>query len=123
MTNSAVDKVAGILLGVKLTAFKDKAVRDILLKDYLAVRKEAKAMGEEQSELVNKFNADWKDNRESEEYRRALQDLNDTIRGIMEREVEVAITPVGMDAFMDEIKDDHLTFEQIAILAENGLLT
>lgn len=122
MTNSAVDKVAGILFGVKLTAIQDKVIRTTLLKDYLAIRKEAKALGEEQSELVNKFNADWKDNRESEDYRRALEDLNNTIRGIMEREVEVSISPVGMDAFMSEIKDEALTFEQIAILTENGIL-
>lgn len=124
MKRGAADKIAGILFGIKLNTISDKVVKNTMLKNYLALRKVAKELAEEQTELVEKFNEDWKDSKDekSNEYRTALKDLDNAIKTMLEREVEVDITPVGMDAFMANVKDESLTFEQIAILSENGIL-
>lgn len=119
-----IDRIAGILLGIKLTNIEDEIVKNNLLRNFLAVRKYAKEFGDEQQELVAKFNEDMKDitDRNSTEYHRAVVDLNNAIGLAGQREVEVQITPVGLDAFMASVKDDTLTFEQIAILTDNGIL-
>ena len=118
-----IDRIAGILLGIKLTNIEDEIVKNNLLRTFLAVRKFAKEFGDEQQELVAKFNEDLKDtDRNSPEYQRALADLNKAIGLAGQREVEVQVTPVELDAFMASVKDDALTFEQTAILSENGIL-
>ena len=119
-----IDRIAGILLGIKLTNIEDEIVKNNLLRTFLAVRKYAKEFGDEQQELVAKFNEDMKDitDRNSPEYHKAVVDLQKAIGIAGQREVEVQVTPVGLDAFMASVKDDTLTFEQTAILSENGIL-
>lgn len=124
ITRTLADRVAGVLSGMKLTAIADKVTKNTLLKDFLAVRKIAKELGEEQQELVDKFNQEWSGHRDENDanYKKALDDVTAMLKSLAEEEVEVDVTPIGMDAFMVHVKDDILTFEQIAILQDGGLL-
>lgn len=123
MKKNDADRMAGILAGLKLTCIKDKVVRNTLLNDYLALRKVAKELKEEQQELVDKFNQEWggADKEKNDEYRKALDDVAAMLKSLAEEECDVTVKPVDMDAFLVNVKEE-LTFEQIAILQDGGLL-
>jgi hypothetical protein len=123
MKKNDADRMAGILAGLKLTGIKDKVVRTTLLNDYLALRRIAKELKEEQQELVDKFNQEWggADKEKNDEYRKALDDVTAMLKSLAEEETDVTLKPVDMDAFMVNVKEE-LTFEQIAILQDGGLL-
>lgn len=123
MKKNDADRMAGILAGLKLTGIKDKVVRNTLLNDYLALRKVAKELKDEQQELVDKFNQEWSgaDKEKNEEYRKALDDVAAMLKSLAEEETDVTLKPVDMDAFMVNVKEE-LTFEQIATLQDGGLL-
>ena len=123
MKKNDADRMAGILAGLKLTGIKDKVVRTTLLNDYLALRRIAKELKEEQQELVDKFNQEWggADKEKNDEYRKALDDVTAMLKSLAEDETDVTLKPVDMDAFMVNVKEE-LTFEQIAILQDGGLL-
>lgn len=123
MKKNDADRMAGILSGLKLTGIKDKVVRTTLLNDYLALRRIAKELKEEQQELVDKFNQEWggADKEKNDEYRKALDDVTAMLKSLAEEETDVTLKPVDMDAFMVNVKEE-LTFEQIAILQDGGLL-
>lgn len=123
MKKNDADRMAGILSGLKLTGIKDKVVRTTLLNDYLALRRIAKELKEEQQELVDKFNQEWggADKEKNDEYRKALDDVTAMLKSLAEEECDVTVKPVDMDAFLANVKEE-LTFEQIAILQDGGLL-
>ena len=123
MKKNDADRMAGILAGLKLTGIKDKVVRTTLLNDYLALRRIAKELKEEQQELVDKFNQEWggADKEKNDEYRKALDDVTAMLKSLAEEETDVTLKPVDMDAFMVNVKEE-LTFEQIAILQDGCLL-
>lgn len=123
MKKNYADRMAGILAGLKLTGIKDKVVRTTLLNDYLALRRIAKELKEEQQELVDKFNQEWggADKEKNDEYRKALDDVTAMLKSLAEEETDVTLKPVDMDAFMVNVKEE-LTFEQIATLQDGGLL-
>lgn len=123
MKKNDADRMAGILAGLKLTGIKDKVVRTTLLNDYLALRRIAKELKEEQQELVDKFNQEWggADKEKNDEYRKALDDVTAMLKSLAEEETDVTLKPVDMDAFMVNVKEE-LTFEQIATLQDGGLL-
>ena len=123
MKKNDADRMAGILAGLKLTGIKDKVVRTTLLNDYLALRRIAKELKEEQQELVDKFNQEWggADKEKNDEYRKARDDVTAMLKSLAEEECDVTVKPVDMDAFLANVKEE-LTFEQIAILQDGGLL-
>ena len=132
MKLSTINTIAGILSGMKLNKISDKKGKSALLKNYLALRKALKQAQEDQQEIVRKFQDDWKDElaeveafrKESkpvvghEDYLEAEVDANKAIRDIFEQEVDLTLSPVKIDIFVDE----ELTLEQLALLEENGLI-
>ena len=132
MKLSTINTIAGILSGMKLNKISDKKAKSALLKNYLALRKALKQAQEDQQEIVRKFQDDWKDELAEveafrkedkpvvghEDYLDAEVDANKAIRDIFEQEVDLTLSPVKMDVFVDE----ELTLEQLALLEENGFI-
>lgn len=129
-----INTTASILSGMKLNKIEDKKAKAALLKDYLALRKVAKAALEDKNEIISKFQEDWKDEladvqsfRDKKEpvvghdaYLEAERDANEAIQDILLREVDVELTKVDMTVFTGF--SDDITFEQIAFLLEVGLI-
>lgn len=136
MRLSTVNIIAGILSGIKINKISDKVVKSTLVNDYLYLRKFVKEADEQRRELTEKFQSDWAEELEAvnafrmegkpvvghKEYLDAELDANKAIQDIFAAEVEVAVKAVKMDAFLAACGNEELTFEQIAILQENGLL-
>ena len=136
MKISVVNAIAGILSGIKINKITDKAVKTALVNDYLHLRKFAKEADDERQELVSKFQADWAEELASvnafrkegkpvighDAYLEAEIDANKAIQDLFAREVEVSLKPVKMDAFLTACGGEELTFEQLAVLQENGLI-
>lgn len=137
MKLSIINAAAGILGGIKLNKISDKKIKTALLKDYLMMRNTVKQAGDDQQEIVHKFQDDWADElakveafrKENkpvvghDEYLDAERDANKAIQAVFSQEVELGIVPVKMDDFMGAIsRDEEITFEQIALLEECGII-
>lgn len=136
MKSSVVNTLAGILAGMKLNRIMDKDVKSALLADYLVLRKQFKSWQADQQELINKFQEDWRDDMVAvralrkenkpvegyDEYLSAEADANAALQELMDSEVEVEIRPVKLDKFLASISEEDLNFEQVAFMAENGLI-
>lgn len=118
-----VNTLVKILGGVKIMKVTDKGLRTDLLNDYLHLRGFARKSEEAQREVVDKFNADWRDaNTDSIEYKTALVALNEVVGKILSEEVDVEIKPVSVSDFMAIPETDSVTLEQVAFLMEWGVL-
>lgn len=129
-----IDRILGILSGVKISKIADKEAKDALLKDYIAMRKHLKPAQEDKDEIIRKFQEDWGDELAAvEKYRRekkpvvghldyldAERDADKAIQDLFSREVDITITPVSFEAF-DGVSDT-LTLEQVAFLQDNGII-
>ena len=129
------DTLAGILDKVNFYRFEDKSLKVVLTRNFVALRRVAKQAVADQSELVKKFQSDWKDEIEEvqalrdkgepivghEAYLTAEADGVEAITGIFDAEVDITLEPVALDAFVKELNGE-VTPEQVAILEENGLL-
>lgn len=123
-----------ILAGIKINHIEDKDAKAALLKDYLALRKVAKAAEADRDEIVRKFQDDWLEELPAvEKFRRdgkpvvghldyleAERDANKAIVDTFAQEVDIAIVPVKMDAISAFSED--ITLEAVAALADNGII-
>lgn len=133
MKTTTVDQLAGILGKVNFYRFESKEMKVALNKNYLALRKIVKQATADQSEIVKKFQEDWKDEIAAvqkfrdvqkpveghEAYLKAEAETVDIIQNLYDAEADVTIVPVDMTAFVSELNGD-ITPEQVAILADNG---
>ena len=136
MKLSTINAIAGILSGMKINRITDKEVKTALVNDYLHLRRIVKDADEERRELVEKFQADWREElAEIESYRsqgkavegheaylEAERDANRAIADIFNTDVETRLKGVKMEDFVGAIGNEELTFEQIAFLQDNGLI-
>ena len=136
MKLSTINAIAGILSGMKINRITDKEVKTALVNDYLHLRRIVKDADEERRELVEKFQADWREElAEVESFRRegkpveghdayleAERDANGAIQDIFNADVETRLKGVKMEDFVGAIGNEELTFEQIALLAEAGII-
>lgn len=136
LTNNNAIAITNILSGMKLNKITDKAVKNALVWDYIALRKVARDANADTQEVITKFQDDWKEAiipvrtlREADkpivgydEYLDAEKDANATIAAILEKETDVDIRPVGLERFLNAIDDDELSFEQVAVLKDFGLI-
>lgn len=136
MKISVVNAIAGVLSGIKINKITDKAVKTALVNDYLHLRKFAKEASNDAEELRKKFREDWADELDAivelrqsgkpvvghKEYLDAERDANQAIQALYDNDVEVSLKPVKMDAFLTACGGEELTFEQLAVLQENGLI-
>lgn len=136
MKISTINILAGILSGIKINKIKDKDVKTALVNDFLHLRRFVKKAEEDRQEIVKKFQSDWseelplveafrRENKPVEghkDYLEAENDANLSIMEIFNEDVETKLKPVPMDAFIDELGEDLITLEQIAILEECGIL-
>ena len=126
--------LAEILAGMKINKVVNKEAKAALLKDYLALRKEAKQADADREEIVRKFQDDWAEElpriesfrRQGKpvvghlDYLEAEKDANKAISDIFSQEVDIDLTAVPIDA-LDAVSED-ITLEQIALLQENGII-
>ena len=123
-----------ILAGIKINRIEDKDAKAALLKDYLALRKVAKAAEADRDEIVRKFQDDWREElpavekfrREGKpvvghlDYLEAERDANKAIVDTFSQEVDIDLSPVRMDAISAFSED--ITLEAVAALADNGII-
>ena len=123
-----------ILAGIKINRIEDKDAKAALLKDYLAIRKVAKAAEADRDEIVRKFQDDWREElpavekfrREGKpvvghlDYLEAERDANKAIVDTFSQEVDIDLAPVKMDAISAFSED--ITLEAVAALADNGII-
>lgn len=126
--------LAEILAGLKINKVEDKEAKATLLKDYLALRREAKSADADREEIVRKFQDDWAEELPKiESFRRkgkpvvghldyleAEKDANKAISAIFSQEADIDLAPVKLDAISAFSED--ITLEQIAFLQENGII-
>ena len=136
MKLSTLNIIAGILSGMKLNKISDKEVKTALVNDYLHIRRFVKDAEEQRKELVEKFQADWRDELSAvEEFRRegkpvvghkeyleAEADANKAVQDIFAAEVDASPKAVPIDAFLAACDGEELTLEQLAILEEGGIV-
>lgn len=136
MRLSEVVTVAGILSGIKINKISDKEVKTTLINDYLHLRKFAKGADSDAEELRKKFRQDWAEELEEvsklrrdgkpvvghKEYLDAELDANKGIQDIYAADAPTAVKSVKMETFVSACGGEELTFEQIAILQENGII-
>ena len=134
LTRRAIADIAEILGGIKINRIEDKEAKAALLKDYLAIRKEARQAEADRDEIIRKFQDDWKDEipaigkfrAEGKpvlghlDYLEAEKDANKAISAVFSQEVDIDLTAVPIDA-LDAVSED-ITLEQIALLQENGII-
>lgn len=129
-----IDVLAGILSKVNFYRWENKELKVALTKNYLGLRKIVKQASEDQSELVKKFQDDWKDEIAAvqefrskdkpveghEAYLKAEADGIEAINQIYDAEAQFWFFTVDMEEFVKELNGE-ITPEQVAILADNGL--
>lgn len=131
-----IDKIAGILAGMKLSKITDKEVKNNLLKTFIEARKIAKDIDAERLEIITKFQSDWMEELRAvedfrikkvpvighQEYLEAEKDANALLDSLFEKDVDLKICPVTMDNFMSFCGSEEITFEQVAFLQDNGVI-
>lgn len=131
-----IDKIAGILAGMKLSKITDKEVKNNLLKTFIEARKIAKDIDAERLEIIAKFQSDWMEELKAvedfrikkvpvighQEYLEAEKDANALLDSLFEKDVDLKICPVTMDNFMSFCGSEEITFEQVAFLQDNGVI-
>lgn len=136
MKISTIASITGVLSGMKINKISDKRVKSALLNDYLHLRRHLKDADADREEVVKKFRDDWRDElaaveafrKEGKEvvghdaYLDAERDANQTIADIFNSDVEVSLASVSLDAFIVSFGKEELTFEQIALLQEGGII-
>lgn len=140
MKVSIIQTLDGILSGVKINRIKDRQVKADLLRDYLALHRIAKAADEEKNAIIEKFQADWRDElapvqafrsagapvEGHGDYLDAEKDALETIEAVFTRDEEVELVKVKADALYDpDLWADDITLGQIPgtidFLVENGV--
>lgn len=136
LTNSNAIAITNILSGIKLNKIPDKNIKSILLWNYVALRKIARDANDDTQEIIKKFQEDWRESispvrtlREEnkpvvgfDDYLAAEKDANEAISAIMEKEIEADIRPVELEGFIDAIDDEDISFEQVALFKDYGLI-
>lgn len=134
-TNNAI-AIVNTLAGMKLSRIADTEVRTNLVWDYVELRRVSKAADDRRAEIVKKFQEDWADEIDDvrnlradnkpvighDSFLESERDANELIAAIYNEDVEVSIRPVGMDQLVGAISGDDITFEQVAFLADNGIV-
>jgi len=136
MKLSTVNAICGVLSAMKINKVTDKRVKTALVNDYLHLRGFVKRAEADRAELIQKFQSDWKEELASvqalrnagkpvtghDAYLEAERDANKAISDLFSEDVEVSLKSVPMDDFLTSCGGEELTFEQIAILQEGGIV-
>ena len=136
LSNNNAIAIVNILAGMKLNRIADTDVRTNLVWNYVELRRISKTADDKRTEIVRKFQEDWADeiddvrNQRSENkpvtghdsFLESERLANELIATIYNEEVEVSIRPVGMDELVGVLSGDDITFEQVAFLADNGIV-
>lgn len=136
MTFVVVNAVVNILSGIKLNKIPDKDTKEILVKDYLLLKKLVKEVEGEKQDIISKFQSDFQDEIQEvdalrqknepveghEEYLEAEKDAIKMINDAYAKDVEVSLTSVELDKFLAAAGEEALTLETIAFLQENGVI-
>lgn len=102
-----INIIGGILSGIKINRISDSNAREVLMDDFLAIRRALRPYQKDSEEIIEKFRSDWKDEitdilakrgGSHDAYHAAERQLNDTLRKLLEEgEVEVPLAPVKSD--------------------------
>ena len=136
MKLQTVNTIAEILSSIKINKIEDKEVKNVLVEDYLQLRRHIKKAAEDQQEIVSKFQEDWKEEipiieelrkeekplDEHEDYLAAEKDANKAISDLFKVDVDVDLKSVTLEAFLEGVDKDELTIEQVAFLEDCGVI-
>ena len=136
MTVIIASTIVGVLSNIKLNKITDKDTKATLVKDFIKLKSIVRKAEESRQEIIDKFRTDWAEeipvidklrmNKESveehKEFLEAEKDVFKMINDIFSEEVEVELTPVDLDKFVNAVDDEGLTLEAIAFLQENGVI-
>lgn len=136
MTFVIVSAITNILSGIKLNKIPDKDTKEILVKDYLLLKKFVKEVEGIKQDIISKFQSDFQDEiaevdalrqknkpiESHEEYLEAEKDAIKMINDAYAKNVEVTLTSVELDKFLAAVGEEALTLETIAFLQENGVV-
>lgn len=136
LSNNNAIAIVNILAGMKLNRIADTDVRTNLVWNYVELRRVSKTADDKRTEIVRKFQEDWADEIDDVRNQRAENKpvtghdsfleserlANELIATIYNEEVEVSIRPVGMEELVGVLSGDDITFEQVAFLADNGIV-
>lgn len=136
IANNKAIAITNILSGMKLNKIPDKNIKSILLWNYVALRKIAREADEDTQEIIKKFQEDWKDSispvrslREEnkpvvgfDDFLAAEKDANDAIAAIMDKEIDINIRSIELERFVNAVNDDDISFEQVALFKDYGLI-
>ena len=136
LTNNNAIAIVNILAGMKLNRIADTDVRTNLVWNYVELRRVSKIADDKRTEIVRKFQEDWADeiddvrNQRSENkpvtghdsFLESERAANELIATIYNEEVEISIRPVGIDELVGALSGDDITFEQVAFLADSGIV-
>lgn len=136
LTNNNAIAITNLLSGIKLSRISDKNVQANLVWDYVELRRVSKAADERRTELVKKFQEDWADELDAvrklrtenkpvighDEYLESERSANELIAAIFNEETDIELRPVRMDDLINAISEEDITFEQVAFLADNGIV-
>ena len=132
-----INIVAGILAKVNFGKdISDQKIRLTLYNDFYHIRRIVKQASEDRQEIIDKFQADWRDSLAAvqafrqenkpvvghDDFLEAEKNANEAISALFSAEVDATLKPVKIDAFMAAYKGNELTFEDIAALQESGVL-
>lgn len=136
MKLQTVNTIAEILSSIKINKIEDKEVKNVLVEDYLQLRRHIKKAAEDQQEIVSKFQEDWKEEipiieelrkeekplDEHKDYLAAEKDANKAISDLFKVDVDVDLKSVTLEAFLGGVDKDELTIEQVAFLEDCGVI-
>jgi len=136
LSNNNAIAITNILSGMKLNKIPDKNIKSILLWNYVTLRKIARDANDDTQEIIKKFQEDWRESispvrtlREEnkpvvgfDDYLAAEKDANEAISAIMEKEIDANIRPIELEGFIDAIDDEDISFEQVALFKDYGLI-
>ena len=136
MTVIIINSLVSLLSRIKLNKISDKETKMTLLKDFLALKQISRRAEENRQELIDKLSTDWAEefqevgmlraeNKPVDGHKEFLEAEADTVKLINEiftEDVEVNLTPVELDKFVDSLGEEELTLEAIAFLQENGII-
>ena len=123
-----VNSLTSILSNIRLSKISDKETKTALLKNYLTLKQIVKKAEETKQELIGKLREDWGEefievgllrssNQSLEGHEKFLEAEADTVKlinDVFSEEVEVNLTPVDLDKFVDAVGEEELTLETAA---------
>ena len=125
-----VQNAVNALGRVAVNKIKDDVVRNVLIHDYLRLRKASREIEQERLDLVEKFQADFRDELQEiqqlrvqglpvtghDEFLAAEAETNRLVKELFREEVTIDLKKVPLEDFVKSVKDGEYTLEDLSAL-------